>query len=184
MFKALLAICVTVGLDLSLASSSQCAQDATPPPRVEVALVTLAPPMYPPLARTTRISGDVEVAVTVRQDGSVESATLVKGHPLLAPAALDSAKQSRFSCTNCGKGMLSYRMVYSFAFSAKGVCPDDKTTAAAQPPARVSQIDNRVTVVQQPWLICDPVVTTTKIKTRSAKCLYLWKCGTRTVYLE
>jgi len=56
-------------------------------PQDAVVLTRLTNPIYPTLARQTRISGDVELAVEVRADGAVTSATVVKGHPLLVQAA-------------------------------------------------------------------------------------------------
>jgi protein TonB len=40
-------------------------------------------PTYPPLARQAGISGDVELKLEIRKDGSVQSATVVSGHPML-----------------------------------------------------------------------------------------------------
>jgi hypothetical protein len=52
-------------------------------------------PMYPPLARQTRIQG--EVSVKVRTDGeSVSEAIAETGHPLLRKAAEDNVKTWRF----------------------------------------------------------------------------------------
>jgi outer membrane biosynthesis protein TonB len=65
-----------------------------------VVLATLSNPTFSPLARQANLEGEVIVDVTVREDGSTE-ATLVKGHPLLKQAALDSAMQSRFDCRTC-----------------------------------------------------------------------------------
>ena len=41
-------------------------------------------PVYPPLARSTRIQGAVVLDVGIGKDGSVVEAKLVSGHPLLA----------------------------------------------------------------------------------------------------
>lgn len=160
------------------------AQDIAQRAKAEVTLVSLEPPLYPPLARQTRISGEVEISVAVRQGGSVESATVIRGHALLAASALDSARQSKFECTNCDVQATPYRLVYSFELSGAGDCPGDKATGAEQPHQRVSQTSNRVTVIQTPLIICDPVVTMKTTSIRSAKCLYLWRCGRHTVYSQ
>jgi TonB family protein len=52
--------------------------------------------VYPDLARRMNITGVVKVLVTVAPNGSVKSAKLVGGHPVLANAALDAAKKWRF----------------------------------------------------------------------------------------
>src|SRR5579859_4455467 len=83
------------------ASRSSHAQNAGVSPKGEVDLLKLAKPTYPPLAKQTRIAGDVEVYVEVGRDGSIETASVIQGHPLLAQAALDSTRHSEFQCTEC-----------------------------------------------------------------------------------
>jgi outer membrane biosynthesis protein TonB len=81
-----------------------------------VALTRRSPPAYPPLARQARITADVKLQVGVRRDGSVQSAELFSGHPLLAPAALDSARKSTFECRGCSAEVTWYPMTYRFGF--------------------------------------------------------------------
>jgi TonB family protein len=89
-------------------------------PAKGVALTWLSPPNYPPLARQAGIMGDVKIQVGVRQDGSVQSAELFSGHPILAPAALDSARKSAFECRGCGEQVTSYPRTYTFGFHNGG----------------------------------------------------------------
>ncbi|MGA2352904.1 MAG: energy transducer TonB [Terriglobales bacterium] len=53
-------------------------------------------PAYPDLARRMNITGVVKLQVTVAANGTVKSARLVGGHPVLANAALDAIKKWRF----------------------------------------------------------------------------------------
>lgn len=53
-------------------------------------------PVYPPLARAARVQGTVVLAVLIGKDGSIESLTLVSGHPMLVPAAIDAVKQWKY----------------------------------------------------------------------------------------
>lgn len=54
-------------------------------------------PSYPRLAKMARIQGPVELKLTVeRVTGKVVGVTLVLGHPLLAGAAIEAAKQWQF----------------------------------------------------------------------------------------
>ena len=53
-------------------------------------------PAYPDLARRMNITGVVKLQVTVAPNGTVKSARLVGGHPVLANAALDAIKKWRF----------------------------------------------------------------------------------------
>lgn len=142
-------------------------------------LTELSRPSYPPLARQTRISGEVVLVLGVRQDGSIESAVVISGHPLLTRTALDSAQHSHFECRKCSDTVTSIRLIYAFQLVGPDNCcvptKDGSQTAGEQTP-RVAQSLNRVTVVDQPLCICDPATDVTKV--RSAKCLYLWRCGT------
>jgi protein TonB len=71
-----------------------------PPERVRVGGVVLPPallhevrPVYPPLARTARISGPVRLDAIIGRDGRIQSLRLVSGHPILAAAAFDAVRQ-------------------------------------------------------------------------------------------
>jgi|HubBroStandDraft_2_1064218.scaffolds.fasta_scaffold01012_9 TonB family protein len=86
---------LTAMLFLSAGVRESPAQSAT---SVEdVAITKLFQPVYPPLAKQTQITGDVELTLQVTTDGSVESAIVVSGHPLLKQAAVDSALHSQFA---------------------------------------------------------------------------------------
>jgi TonB family protein len=74
-------------------------------------------PPYPALAKAARASGTVTVKVLVDETGSVVSAEAVSGHPLLQAAAIQAARQAKFSPTLLsGKpvkvsGLLTYNFV-------------------------------------------------------------------------
>lgn len=53
-------------------------------------------PNYPPLARQARIQGTVVLHAVISKDGSIENLTLISGHPMLAPAAIDAVKQWKY----------------------------------------------------------------------------------------
>jgi periplasmic protein TonB len=59
-------------------------------------LVRKVSPNYPPLARQARIQGQVVLRAVISKDGSIENLTLVSGHPMLAPAAIDAVKQWKY----------------------------------------------------------------------------------------
>jgi TonB family protein len=56
-------------------------------------LIRQPKPVYPPLARQARISGVVRLRVIIAKDGTIENLTLISGHPLLVPAAMQAVKQ-------------------------------------------------------------------------------------------
>lgn len=90
-------------------------------PDVYIAVSELSPPKYPPLARTARVSGDVKLELQLLPDGTVSSVRVISGHSLLAPAAVESAKASRFNCYNCVMPS-TYIFTYTFGFREDGDC--------------------------------------------------------------
>jgi len=59
-------------------------------------LIRKVNPTYPPLARQARIQGTVVLQAQISKDGSIENLTLVSGHPMLAPAAIEAVKQWKY----------------------------------------------------------------------------------------
>ena len=147
-------------------------------PQNGVVLTKLAQPVYPPLARQLRVTGDVALILSVRQDGHIESAVLESEHPLLAEAALTSVRESQFECRGCSQGATSYRLVYTFNLDSDCPCPprdgNSKNADKQQFYPRVTEAEHRVTIVGLVTCICD--LWPAK-KIRSWKCLYRWKCG-------
>jgi periplasmic protein TonB len=84
---------------------------APPPPKVTPKRITVGgnvqaahlvnrvQPVYPPLARQTRISGTVKLHAIIGKSGAVEQLQVVSGHPLLVQSALDAVKQWRYQPT-------------------------------------------------------------------------------------
>ena len=158
--------------------NSSAAQETTGKTKQQtgVAMSKLAPPVYPPLARQARISGDVVLKVSVSKDGSIQSVDLFSGHPMLIAAATRSAKQSTFECRGCEE-TTSYLLTYTFKISAE--CPhfgpNCEFEEGREP--EVTQLPGRITLIVEPACACDPVVTITRARVRAARGLYLWKCG-------
>jgi protein TonB len=61
--------------------------------------VSLPKPPYPPPAKAVNASGAVNVQVMIDEQGSVISAVATSGHPLLRAAAVNAAKQAKFTPT-------------------------------------------------------------------------------------
>lgn len=84
---------------------------APPPPRptvtrirqggavTQASLINRVQPVYPPLARQTRVSGTVRLHAIISKDGSVQQLEVLSGHPLLVQAALDAVRQWRYRPT-------------------------------------------------------------------------------------
>ena len=99
-------------------------EEKTPPPVPKIVsggvvngkAVNLVKPPYPPAARAVHASGQVQVQVTIDENGSVISASAVSGHPLLKQAAEQAARSSKFSPTLLSgqKVKVSGLIVYNF----------------------------------------------------------------------
>jgi len=84
---------------------------APPPPKASLKRVTVGgnvqaarlinkvQPLYPPLARQTRISGTVKLHAIIGKDGTVQRLEVQSGHPLLVQAAQDAVRQWRYQPT-------------------------------------------------------------------------------------
>ncbi len=56
-------------------------------------------PVYPPLAKSARISGTVRLEAVIGPNGNVEQLRAISGHPLLTKAALDAVREWRYQAT-------------------------------------------------------------------------------------
>jgi len=113
-------LCATlfVFFEDSLAQEASRAETQKP----EIALIEVSSPVFPPLAQQARIMGDVLIQVEIRKDGSIASAEVVSGNPMLKQAALESAQKSRFLCSGCSAEVNSYLLTYTFGFRNDGDC--------------------------------------------------------------
>ena len=57
---------------------------------------TKVAPIYPELARKMAVTGTVKVQVTIAANGTVKSAKVVGGHPLLVDPAMDAVRKWKF----------------------------------------------------------------------------------------
>ena len=153
-----------VVLLLSLCPTLAQTSLSVPPPTI----VTLGSPTYPPMAVAARVSGDVNLSVTVATDGAPVSVTVVSGPPMLRQAAIESAKASRF-WPSAGV----YPVIYKFVLDLTMKCGEERDSSYPH----VKYEANVITVAEQSVLLCDPAAVIERV--RSAKCLYLWKCGSK-----
>ncbi|MBV8728525.1 MAG: energy transducer TonB, partial [Acidobacteriia bacterium] len=56
-------------------------------------------PVYPPLAKQAHIEGQVKLLAEIGADGTVQNLTVISGHPLLVPAAVEAVKQWVYQTT-------------------------------------------------------------------------------------
>lgn len=59
-------------------------------------LVSRAEPAYPSIARSMHISGTVRIEALIAPNGTVKTASVLGGHPLLAQSALDAVHKCKW----------------------------------------------------------------------------------------
>jgi hypothetical protein len=91
---------------------------------------------------------------------------------MLRQVAINSAIRSQFQA-NLENRTGGYRLVYRFVFDQTTKCEHDDSYP------RVKREANLVTITEQNVPLCDPTAVI-ETRFRSAKCLYLWKCGSKT----
>jgi protein TonB len=93
------------GQDAAKPTESPAAQatEQRPPTRVQLSekemkklFVKRVKPDYPPLAELARVVGACRLRIVVGADGNVRNIQLVYGHPMLGPAAIKAAKESKY----------------------------------------------------------------------------------------
>lgn len=65
----------------------------------EAQMIKRVPPVYPPLARQTKVSGIVKLHVLIDKQGNVIELQAISGHPLLVQSAIDAVKQWQYKPT-------------------------------------------------------------------------------------
>jgi len=129
----------------------------------QVVPVDLVSPVYPSIAVSARVSGDVTLVVRVRPDGAVADAELVSGRPLLSEVAVRAAMASRFECRECDGATGSYTITYTIELAAQPL-----------PPEAGSESGSRIHVTAKTPMMH---ILFAYRSVRSAKCLYLSYCG-------
>lgn len=80
-----------------------------------LAIYKPAPP-YPPSARQSHISGLVQIQILIDEQGRVISAQALSGHPLLRNAALNAARQAKFTPTKLSDVPVKVQGVITYNF--------------------------------------------------------------------
>ena len=142
----------------------------------EFKIIKLPPASYPAIAMAAHVSGPVELSITLRSDGTADSAEALVGPAMLRPAAVESARQMQFECNGCAAGTTQVHIFFSYELVGGYSCDaPDKSYP------RVSEANGTVPFTGQPPSTCYPSTSVSWIRVRAAKCLYLWTCGRRIV---
>jgi TonB family protein len=86
-----MALCAGLFAWTGRAQAGECAERKT---------VAKVPPVYPEIAKRYHIRGVVKLEVVVREDGSVQSAKVLGGNPVLIDAATDAVRKWRFEAAS------------------------------------------------------------------------------------
>jgi TonB family protein len=158
--NGLLAGCVT--LMVAITSAQQATNPAVALSRIEGT--------YPPIAKSARVGGTVNVRVGVRPDGTVSETTLLRDVPLLSGAAVKAASGATFECRQCTEPATPHTI--SFVFSLLD------TQDSPPPPVwkQTGTASTEVTIFGNSPL-CDHCGPLTWYRVRAARCLWLWRCG-------
>src|ERR1700690_2232351 len=147
----------------------------------EIVLTKLDGVAYPRDARNAAIQGKVQLRLQFKSDGTIESVNVVHAdHVMLVEAAIGSARASHFECRNCVGTVPAYSLTYEFQIVASD--PEQYCKTPDKPPLPTLDASlHKVAVFANEVWTCDPaaVIRHTYTRVRSAKCLYLWKCGLR-----
>ncbi len=119
-----------------------------------VVLAELSKPVYPPLAHQAKHLRGCHRGC----GGSSRRQTKIafeSGHLTFKPAALDSARKSRFECRKCDS-TVTYRLTYSFRLSEGSDCymsPPVRVTL--EPPSGEQNMTQCVTITADHICLCD-----------------------------
>ncbi|HUP03650.1 MAG TPA: energy transducer TonB, partial [Bryobacteraceae bacterium] len=86
-------------------------------------LIKRVVPVYPALARSTRVEGAVVLAAVIGKDGSVTELKAVSGHPLLVPAALSAVRQWMYQPMMVGGAPVEVSTEITVSFSLQSAGP-------------------------------------------------------------
>lgn len=139
-------------------TGAACAQEpsrpsAQPP---QLGWKTRQEPIYPQMARIAHIQGEVWIEIELSPAGEIVAMRTPTGHPLLVAAAVESLILSKLVCESCGDKNAMFTVLYRFTM------PETPRPATCEEGNPVACLAGRQAATR---------------RTRSARCLYLWKCG-------
>jgi len=82
-------------------------------------LVSSLPPVYPQIAKTQRLSGDVKVDALIDENGRVTSMKVISGPVMLHQAAMDALKQWRYKPAMLNGNPVSMHLMVTIQFRLK-----------------------------------------------------------------
>ena len=159
-------------LGLAAPCVSQPQQDAARP---QLKIVQLPPANYPPDALAAGVFGEVVLSVVLLPDGALDSVASLNGPPMLRSAAEAAARGMRFSCLGCREAKTQFELRFQFKLGPARDCVPNRAPVLPS----VTDEAGAVVLTDQPAGTCDQAGSVGSIRTRSLRCLYLWRCGWR-----
>jgi hypothetical protein len=129
---------------------------------------------YPPIATAARVSGEVVLKVHLRADGLPSDVSVVSGPQILRGIAIEGAQKNTYLCRSCTESGAEVDLTYSFKLGPAIGCGEGGVDSSYP---RFTHSGDIITIEAQPYLICDPAAEVSRVRARSAKCLFLWHCG-------
>jgi protein TonB len=81
-----------------------------------VQLISSVPPVYPQLARTQRVSGEVKIDALIGENGRVTGTKVISGPVLLHQAAMDALRQWKYKPATLNGKPVSMHLVVTIQF--------------------------------------------------------------------
>jgi hypothetical protein len=159
-----------------LASCWLPAQSAANPdqPKAQAEITNAHHVTYPPIATAARVSGEVVLKVHLRADGLPSDVSVVSGPQILRGIAIEGAQKNTYLCRSCTESGAEVDLTYSFKLGPAIGCGEGGVDSSYP---RFTHSGDIITIEAQPYLICDPAAEVSRVRARSAKCLFLWHCG-------
>jgi hypothetical protein len=125
---------------------------------------------YPAIAAAARVQGTVHIQLIISRD-----AKLLKSDPIDGPAMLQDASSNIlthfiFDCSKCTAEQYPLLITLQFTLDIPTNCDQPSTDT------KYEIKENSVIIHSGAIILCDP--SPDIIKSRSLKCLYLWRCST------
>jgi len=96
MARLLIAAVVLWNLLVPIGFAQEASPTGTQVQASTLQMIQKVAPIYPPLARQARIQGTVVLRIIINKSGEVRDVSVISGHPMLAPAAVDAVRQWRY----------------------------------------------------------------------------------------
>jgi TonB family protein len=129
MKKTIIAVSLLLLVETAHPQLQQSAPQRITGAQAQGLLLRKVAPEYPILARQARVQGCVILQAVISTDGTVQKLNVISGHPMLAPAAIEAAKQWRYKSYYQGGTPVSVetQITVNFSLSASsetvGSCP-------------------------------------------------------------